>query len=101
MESNLKTHFTVKKTAKTDKTVKGKDQNEDNLLAPVSKNHLQELREFDLNWKFGPCTGITRLERWDRASNFGLDPPANVRHLILTNLHDKTYTHSCWHSYEL
>lgn len=26
------------------------------------------LRQFDLTSKYGPCTDITRLERWERAS---------------------------------
>nr|CAG8491087.1 12081_t:CDS:2 [Entrophospora candida] len=37
---------------------------------------------FDLNYKFGPCVGITRLQRWDRANKHGLQPPAQVKELL-------------------
>lgn len=40
------------------------------------------LRAFDLNSKFGPCVGMTRLERWERAEKFGLAPPADVKALL-------------------
>ena len=41
------------------------------------------LREFDLNSEYGPCAGMTRLERWDRAQKWGLSPPQNVRDALL------------------
>eukprot|EP00850_Spirogloea_muscicola_P009715 SM000055S18249 [mRNA] locus=s55:360047:364810:+ [translate_table: standard] len=40
------------------------------------------LRQFDLDGKYGPCLGVTRVQRWQRASKLGLDPPAHVRHLL-------------------
>ena len=40
------------------------------------------LKSFDLNLKFGPCLGITRYERWLRASDLGLDPPRLVIELL-------------------
>mmetsp|Transcript_10963 Transcript_10963/g.28124 ORF Transcript_10963/g.28124 Transcript_10963/m.28124 type:complete len:124 (-) Transcript_10963:145-516(-) len=43
------------------------------------------LKKFDLCMKYGPCIGMTRLERWERAEELGLSPPANVRH-VLTEL---------------
>lgn len=42
------------------------------------------LRLWDLDYKYGPCTGMTRLERWERANEFGLDPPSEVRNILLT-----------------
>lgn len=36
------------------------------------------LRVFDLTAKYGPCAGMTRLERWNRAKRWGLDPPEDV-----------------------
>lgn len=32
--------------------------------------------------RFGPCTGVTRLQRWERAAKLGLDPPAEVPELV-------------------
>lgn len=75
------------------------------------------LRQFDLTWEYGPCTGevtlgllcklqppliftlfcvfagISRLERWERAEKFGLNPPQSVKDLILSHTEDKEYTH--------
>lgn len=41
------------------------------------------LNRFDMNSKYGPCVGITRSERWDRANALGLNPPKNVKRLLL------------------
>lgn len=37
------------------------------------------LRQFDMNMNYGPCIGVPRLERWERASKLGLDPPQQVK----------------------
>ncbi|TFY54141.1 hypothetical protein EVG20_g9831 [Dentipellis fragilis] len=48
-------------------------------LAPVhaeeqkSVHHI--LRVFDLSYEYGPCVGVSRLERWERAEALGLNPP--------------------------
>ncbi|KAH0836790.1 DNA polymerase delta, subunit 4-domain-containing protein [Lanmaoa asiatica] len=44
----------------------------------------QMLRFFDMSYEFGPCIGMTRLERWERAESFGLNPPVEVRDILLT-----------------
>src|SRR5260370_401347 len=36
------------------------------------------LRTFDLTSEYGPCVGVSRLERWERAKDMGLDPPQEV-----------------------
>ncbi|KAK4166258.1 DNA polymerase delta subunit 4 [Cladorrhinum sp. PSN259] len=36
------------------------------------------LRYFDVSSQFGPCIGITRLKRWQRAQRLGLHPPIEV-----------------------
>lgn len=28
--------------------------------------------------KYGPCVGMTRLQRWERAKKWGLQPPEEV-----------------------
>ena len=42
------------------------------------------LRVFDLSYEFGPCVGVTRLERWERAKALGLNPPDEVREILMT-----------------
>ena len=41
-----------------------------------------ELLCFDLNPLYGPCKGISRIERWNNASRFGLEPPERAREAI-------------------
>eukprot|EP00803_Ostreobium_quekettii_P009814 evm.model.scf_1557.1 EVM.evm.TU.scf_1557.1 scf_1557:21635-24889(+) len=40
------------------------------------------LRAFDLETKYGPCCGMTRSERWERASKLGLEPPRVVQEIL-------------------
>ncbi|KAF9269254.1 hypothetical protein L218DRAFT_1072873 [Marasmius fiardii PR-910] len=42
------------------------------------------LRVFDMNYEYGPCVGLTRLERWERAEALGLKPPVEIRDILLT-----------------
>ncbi|KAF9784977.1 DNA polymerase delta, subunit 4-domain-containing protein [Thelephora terrestris] len=42
------------------------------------------LRVFDLSYKYGPCIGTTRMERWERAKALGLDPPIEVFEILST-----------------
>ena len=39
-------------------------------------------REFDLETKFGPTSGLTRLERFHRAVKLGLEPPEWVQEVV-------------------
>ena len=42
------------------------------------------LRVFDLNANYGPCTGMTRLERWERAHDIGEEPPVEIAEILNT-----------------
>jgi len=48
-----------------------------------TKIHLI-LRVFDNSHEYGPCVGVTRLERWERAHALGLNPPVEVREILTT-----------------
>ncbi|NXW89507.1 DPOD4 polymerase, partial [Alopecoenas beccarii] len=50
---------------------------------PPDQALMEMLRHFDLAWEYGPCTGITRLQRWERAQALGLSPPKPVRDALL------------------
>ncbi|XP_076829958.1 DNA polymerase delta subunit 4 [Brachyhypopomus gauderio] len=65
------------------------------------ETHLQELKNFDLDWRFGPCTGISRLQRWERAALHGLNPPQQIKDILLKETTDPDYIESLWHSYPL
>lgn len=48
----------------------------------MDEEELELLRQFDLAWQYGPCTGITRLQRWHRAEQMGLKPPPEVHQVL-------------------
>ncbi|KAM8773173.1 DNA polymerase delta subunit 4 [Acanthopagrus latus] len=67
----------------------------------VREKELQKLRQFDLDWRFGPCTGISRMQRWERAKLHGLNPPEEIRWLLLQTHTDSEYSLSLWSEYPL
>ncbi|XP_058382254.1 DNA polymerase delta subunit 4 isoform X2 [Diceros bicornis minor] len=67
----------------------------------VDEAELELLRQFDLAWQYGPCTGITRLQRWHRAKQMGLEPPPEVRQVLQTHPGDPRVQCSLWHLYPL
>ncbi|KAJ3692543.1 hypothetical protein LUZ60_011638 [Juncus effusus] len=60
------------------------------------KEAEERLREFDRDTRYGPVLGLTRMERWDRASAMGLCPPADLEFLLL-NTQLISNSHSLWH----
>ncbi|XP_057969981.1 uncharacterized protein LOC131159252 [Malania oleifera] len=40
------------------------------------------LRQFDMNMTYGPCLGMSRLARWERAHRLGLNPPPQIQTLL-------------------
>mmetsp|Transcript_876 Transcript_876/g.3184 ORF Transcript_876/g.3184 Transcript_876/m.3184 type:complete len:127 (+) Transcript_876:2189-2569(+) len=73
---------------KAKKEVYGSDVDED--FDPVE----DVLRSFDLTSKYGPCKGISRMQRWARADKIGLEPPQDVKRLLETN--DERYQKCIW-----
>ncbi|TWW59504.1 DNA polymerase delta subunit 4 [Takifugu flavidus] len=59
----------------------------------VHEEELQKLQQFDLDWRFGPCTGISRLQRWERAKLHNLNPPDEIKELLLKTQSDPSYSH--------
>ncbi|KAI0769260.1 DNA polymerase delta, subunit 4-domain-containing protein [Irpex lacteus] len=47
----------------------------------TKEHHI--LRVFDLSYEYGPCIGMTRLQRWERADALGLNPPLAVKEILL------------------
>ncbi|KAL8397120.1 hypothetical protein RB594_004001 [Gaeumannomyces avenae] len=41
------------------------------------------LRYFDVSSQYGPCIGISRIRRWNRAERLGLRPPIEVLAILL------------------
>ncbi|PWZ01469.1 hypothetical protein BCV70DRAFT_210682 [Testicularia cyperi] len=69
------------------------------LNAPPSKTiHIdhenrveQMLRVFDLDPSYGPCMGLSRLERWHRAHDLELNPPQEIFDILNTRQGVQTY----------
>ncbi|XP_071485461.1 DNA polymerase delta subunit 4-like [Diadema antillarum] len=89
----IKSSDSKQQTAQRDEVVRA-----DDLLR---QEHLNKLREFDLDWRFGPCTGITRLERWERAERHGYNPPKNIKDLVLEHKDDEEYVQNIWTGYPI
>ncbi|KAI3807735.1 hypothetical protein L1987_23669 [Smallanthus sonchifolius] len=53
------------------------------------------LRQFDMNMMYGPCVGMNRIERWNRASSLGLNPPENICRL-LTSAANEVCSNCLW-----
>ncbi|KAG6900027.1 hypothetical protein C0993_004084 [Termitomyces sp. T159_Od127] len=71
-----------------------------NYMPPIhcdgqSKVH-EILRCFDMSYEFGPCVGVSRLERWERARLMGLNPPKEVKDILTTKqgLEQKEFSQS-------
>ncbi|CAI5489029.1 unnamed protein product [Closterium sp. Naga37s-1] len=63
----------------------GNEVQNDAIVAPPQEQaeHTERaLQLFDMDMAFGPCTGLSRLERWQRANRLGLNPPPHVRALL-------------------
>eukprot|EP00249_Psilotum_nudum_P010964 c22880_g1_i1 orf=144-482(+) len=59
-------------------------KNEDSgVTSPGFDNEGEELlRQFDMDIRYGPCLGVTRLERWERAKRLSLQPPEDVKEVL-------------------
>ncbi|OAY82817.1 DNA polymerase delta subunit 4 [Ananas comosus] len=42
----------------------------------------ERLRQFDMDMRYGPCIGLGRLQRWERAAAMGLNPPPDVARIL-------------------
>ncbi|THH29221.1 hypothetical protein EUX98_g4960 [Antrodiella citrinella] len=55
------------------------------------------------SYEYGPCVGVTRLERWERAEALGLNPPPEVKDMLMTKeaLEEDQYKQCVFHEYEV
>jgi len=44
------------------------------------------LKKFDLDGRWGPCVGISRLARWERAKKLGKNPPMVIGKILSSDL---------------
>ncbi|KDD75247.1 hypothetical protein H632_c787p0 [Helicosporidium sp. ATCC 50920] len=80
---------------KTDKIASNSKSSPTNLSLDVEAAQ-SVLQQFDLASKYGPCRGMTRMERWNRAQSLGLDPPPSVRELLLQDTPEGVLSRCCF-----
>lgn len=69
---------------------------------PETHNNVHHiLRVFDMTSKYGPCVGMTRLQRWERAKKWGLNPPEEIREILVTveGKEDSSYRENVLHDW--
>ncbi|XP_077305173.1 DNA polymerase delta subunit 4 [Lithobates pipiens] len=84
-----------------DPTTRGSSHIDAVEAPPPKLTPLEKLVRFDLDWNFGPCTGISRMERWQRAQNLDLMPPQDIKQILLAHSSDPQYQHNLWSSYAI
>ena len=57
------------------------------------------LRAFDLHAAYGPCLGLSRLQRWRRAARLGLGPPTEVLAILERVGETSPEARSLWAAY--
>lgn len=66
------------------------------------ENRIEQiLRVFDLDPNYGPSIGLTRLERWQRAQDLDLAPPAEIRQILTTKQGKLEYSNNVFTNHEL
>jgi DNA polymerase delta subunit 4 len=91
-KAGIKDHLKVLKDSKaaskkpSSKGAKQKEVQQVEASQEPTDSHITDtektLRLFDLTGKFGPCSGMTRMERWERAASFRLEPPQEVKDIL-------------------
>lgn len=89
-----------KKSRPIAKSGKGQSEPQPSSSKAAEEEDFKILKEFDLNWEYGPSMGITRLERWNRAAKHGLNPLPLVRQLVEEHKDDERYTQCLWNDYK-
>ena len=76
----------------------GESEDDADLIIAFGPEEEEALKRFDLEAKYGPCIGLSRKQRWNRANRYGLAPPAKVRELLeLLDANDERQ-HALWHN---
>ncbi|CAN0830204.1 DNA polymerase delta subunit 4 [Linum grandiflorum] len=92
----MKSYYKQKKTTRASDAVKPSPSSKSikkkspAVAQPITPRHdddvvetsEQMLREFDMNMAYGPCIGMTRSARWERAHRLGLNPSGEIKNLL-------------------
>ena len=70
----------VKQEAKSETVARGLKTHEN-----LDEIEMRLRQSFDMETKFGPVSGLTRLERFERAEKLQLSPPSWVKKVIVAH----------------
>lgn len=65
-------------------------------LVRNSEKAVNYLKAFDLDARYGPCMGISRLDRYNRAKMLNLNPPESVRQLLEQMADSPEFQENLW-----
>lgn len=88
-KTQTKISFSVSKQSITSQQKNTNDKRDKKTPTP---NELEQLKQFDMDMKYGPFIGIRRMERFQRAKELQLDPPKNIK-VILEAYNDVPEVH--------
>lgn len=93
MSKNAKRQQTLDEMITTSSKKTKTNQTTSTIEKKISNEDLEILKQFDLDMIFGPCTGISRIDRYERALRHELDPPIRVYELIQLYPNDRQVTY--------
>jgi len=93
MSKNAKRQKTLDEMITTSSKKTKTNQTTSTIEKKISNEDLEILKQFDLDMTFGPCTGISRIDRYERALRHELDPPIRVYELIQLYPNDRQVTY--------
>ncbi|CAL0334484.1 unnamed protein product [Lupinus luteus] len=93
----MKRFYRQRKNAVTDKPSKSRKKSKipPTPLQAEYDPKEEKLRKFDMDMAYGPCVGMTRLERWGRAQNMGLNPPKEIESFLKSDSKDNKIDLEC------
>ncbi|XP_047329212.1 DNA polymerase delta subunit 4 isoform X2 [Impatiens glandulifera] len=86
-KGEMKGYFKQKKNTSIGKKSALSLKSKAKIQPPIEPNDVcdekeQILKEFDMNMLYGPCLGISRIDRWERANKQFLNPPKEIESLL-------------------
>lgn len=70
-------------------------------IGSIDANILEKLLQFDLDITYGPCVGISRMVRWNRANDFQKKPDKNIHKILSSYPPDNDQIQQCIWYHEL
>ena len=90
-QNNISQFFPQKKISSQTLKHNKKSKNIKDKIIEEENDNEEFLKRFDLDPRFGPSIGLTRIERYENAYKFELNPPSNIPSIV-----QKTNSNICY-----